>query len=109
MPVFFRNGYPVITVALPSKGEDCDFVLSPLADNVGDFIDNLKKEDGGIERAALYTKQGTKIAKSTRIDQLFVEDFDLLVNDTKYHVSVPKDCKSNINQITHAVVLLRHF
>jgi len=91
--VFFRNGYPVITVPLPSKGEDCDFMLQPLSDSVGNFIDYLKKEDGGVERASLYTKEGTKIAKSTRIDQLFLEDFDLLINDTKYHVSVPKDCK----------------
>ena len=83
----------MITVPLPSKGEDCDFMLQPLSDNVGDFIDYLKKEDGGVERAALYTKEGTKIAKSTRVDQLFLEDFDLLINDTKYRVSVPKDCE----------------
>jgi len=83
----------VITVPLPSKGEDCDFMLRPLSDSVGDFIDYLKKEDGGVERASLYTKEGTKIAKSTHIDRLFIEDFDLLINDTKYHVSVPKDCK----------------
>lgn len=93
VPVFFRNGYPVVTVCLPSKEEDCDFMVNPLSETVGNFIDNLKKEDGGIERAVLYTKQGAKIAKSTRLDQLFIEDFDLLINDTKYHVSVPKDCK----------------
>ena len=93
MPVSFRNGYPVITVALPSKGEDCDFMLNPLGDSVDDLINNLQKEDGGIERAILYTKEGTKIAKSTRVDQLFIEDFDLQINDTRYHVSVPKDCK----------------
>ena len=93
VPVFFRNGYPVVTVSLPSKGEDCDFMVNPLSETVGNFIDNLKKEDGGIERAVLYTKQGAKIAKSTRLDQLFIEDFDLLINDTKYRVSVPKDCK----------------
>lgn len=93
VPVFFRHGYPTITVALPSKGEDCDFMLNPLVDSVSDLIDNLKKEDGGIERAVLYNKQGAKIAKSTRVDQLFIEDFDLQINDTRYHVSVPKDCK----------------
>ena len=89
----------MITVSLPSKGEDCDFMLRPLSDSVGDFIDYMKKEDGGVERAALYTKGGTKIAKSTRIDQLFLEDFDLLINDTKYHVSVPKDCKYTTNSL----------
>ena len=68
-------------------------MLNPLVDSVSDLIDNLKKEDGGIERAVLYNKQGAKIAKSTRVDQLFVEDFDLQINDTRYHVSVPKDCK----------------
>ena len=93
VPVFFRHGYPTLTVSLPSKGEDCDFTLNPLVDSVSDLIDNLKKEDGGIERAVLYNKQGAKIAKSTRVDQLFVEDFDLQINDTSYHVSVPKDCK----------------
>lgn len=93
VPVSFRNGYPVITVALPSKGEDCDFMLNPLGDSVDDLINNLQKEDGGIERAILYTKEGTKIAKSTRVDQLFIEDFDLQINDTRYHVSVPKDYK----------------
>ena len=93
VPVFFRNGYPVISVSLPSKGEDCDFMLNPLNETVGDFVDHLKKEDGGIERAILYTKQGAKIAKSTRLNQLFIEDFDLLINDNKYHVSVPTDCE----------------
>ena len=93
VPVFFRNGYPVVTVSLPSMGEDCDFMLNPLTQTVSDFVDHLKKEDGGIERAVLYTKEGAKIAKSTRLDKLFIEDFDLLINDTKYHVSVPKDCK----------------
>lgn len=93
VPVFFRDGYPVMTVSLPSMGEDCEFILNPLSDSVGHLIDYLKKEDGGVERANLYTKQGAKIARSTRINQVFMEDFDLLINDTKYHVSVPKDCE----------------
>ena len=104
--MFFRNGYPVISVSLPSKGEDCDFMLNPLNETVGDFVDHLKKEDGGIERAILYTKQGAKIAKSTRLDQLFIEDFDLLINDNKYHVSVPNDCKPYSTPNTLVIVIL---
>lgn len=71
----------------------CQFTLRPLTETASDFLFSLQDEDGGIERAALYTTEGSKIAGSTGIDILMQEDFDLIINETRYRVAVPTECK----------------
>ena len=38
--------------------------------------------------------EGNKIAQSTGVDLLLSSDFDLKINDIKYRVEVPEECKS---------------
>ena len=48
--VTLRHGYPVVSVPLPSRRENCDFTLRPYLQNVGHFINNVKTEDLGVDK-----------------------------------------------------------
>ncbi|KAK0051830.1 calcium uniporter protein mitochondrial [Biomphalaria pfeifferi] len=90
--VDYRDGLPVVTLPLPSRKDTCEFTLKPISQSVGDFIQFIKAEDGGIDSVAFYTKDGSRIAKSTTIDVLMRSDFQISINDQKYSVSPPVIC-----------------
>ena len=52
--VTIRQGFPVLAVPLPSRNESCDFILRPHLQTVGDFINHVKAEDGGVDRYTFY-------------------------------------------------------
>ncbi|CAG5123129.1 unnamed protein product [Candidula unifasciata] len=87
--VFHREGLPVIALTLPSKQATCEFLLKPLTQNVGDLARFIKEEDGGIDTVSFFTKDGSRIAKSTSIDVLLRSEFDIDINGHNYHVSPP--------------------
>ncbi|XP_064630687.1 calcium uniporter protein, mitochondrial-like [Lineus longissimus] len=87
--VHYRHGLPVISVPLPSRLEKCQFTLKPITNTVGDFLSYLQKEDGGIDRAAIYSEDDLRIAKSTTIEQLFQENFKIMINDRTFQVKPP--------------------
>ncbi|KFO60479.1 hypothetical protein N302_14060, partial [Corvus brachyrhynchos] len=88
--VVYQNGLPVISVSLPSRRERCQFTLKPISDSVGVFLQQLRAEDRGIDRVAIYSADGTRVASSTGIDLLLLDDFKLIINDVTYHVRPPK-------------------
>ncbi|XP_054606159.2 calcium uniporter protein, mitochondrial isoform X2 [Nothobranchius furzeri] len=88
--VVYHNGLPVISVSLPSRRERCQFTLKPLSDCVGVFLTQLQAEDRGIDRVAVYSMDGARIASSTGIDILLLDDFKLVINDTTHHVRPPR-------------------
>ncbi|KAK6482182.1 calcium uniporter protein [Huso huso] len=88
--VVYQNGLPVISVSLPSRRERCQFTLKPISDSVGVFLQQLQAEDRGIDRVAIYSADGTRVASSTGIDILLLDDFKLVINDTTHHVRPPK-------------------
>ncbi|CAM4582329.1 unnamed protein product [Lepidochelys olivacea] len=88
--VVYQNGLPVISVNLPSRRERCQFTLKPISDSVGVFLQQLQTEDRGIDRVAIYSPDGTRVASSTGIDLLLLDDFKLVINDLTYHVRPPK-------------------
>lgn len=51
----YQNGLPVISVSLPSRRERCQFTLKPISDSVGVFLQQLRAEDRGIDRVAIYS------------------------------------------------------
>lgn len=61
-----------------------------MSHTVKDFIQQLKDEDKGIERAAVYNVEGTRISQSTGVDALLQSDFKLLINDETYSVQAPE-------------------
>ncbi|XP_030627887.1 calcium uniporter protein, mitochondrial isoform X2 [Chanos chanos] len=88
--VVYQNGLPVISVSLPSRRERCQFTLKPLSDSVGVFLQQLQAEDRGIDRVAIYSTDGTRVASSTGIDILLLDDFKLVINDTTHLVRPPR-------------------
>ncbi|NWZ95271.1 MCU protein, partial [Nesospiza acunhae] len=92
--VVYQNGLPVISVSLPSRRERCQFTLKPISDSVGVFLQQLRAEDRGIDRVAIYSADGTRVASSTGIDLLLLDDFKLIINDVSYHVRPPKRGKA---------------
>ena len=93
MTVAFKCGFPVVTIPLPSRREKCEFTLQPLSHTVKDFLQDLQTEDKGIERASVYTEDGSRISGSTGIDVLLQSNFKLVLNDDSYFVSVPDESK----------------
>ncbi|XP_078284585.1 calcium uniporter protein, mitochondrial isoform X2 [Rhinoraja longicauda] len=88
--VAYQNGLPVLSLNLPSRRERCQFTLRPISDSVGIFLKQLQAEDKGIDRVAIYTPDGNRIAASTGIDILLLDDFKLVINDVTHHVQPPK-------------------
>nr|XP_019944530.1 PREDICTED: calcium uniporter protein, mitochondrial [Paralichthys olivaceus] len=88
--VVYQNGLPVISVSLPSRRERCQFTLKPLSDCVGVFLQQLQAEDRGIDRVAIYSIDGARVASSTGIDILLLDDFKLVINDTTHLVRPPR-------------------
>ncbi|XP_041032216.1 calcium uniporter protein, mitochondrial isoform X1 [Carcharodon carcharias] len=88
--VVYQNGLPVLSLNLPSRRERCQFTLRPISDSVGVFLKQLQAEDKGIDRVAIYTPDGIRIAASTGIDILLLDDFNLVINDVTHHVQPPK-------------------
>lgn len=86
----YSRGLPQVTVPLPSRKERCRFTLKPISNSVGDFLEMLKKEDKGIDRAVILTMDDTRIASSNAIETLLQEDFKLVINDNTYNVNTPK-------------------
>ncbi|XP_063992000.1 calcium uniporter protein, mitochondrial [Diachasmimorpha longicaudata] len=87
--VDFHRGFPRITVPLPSRKERCIFTLKPITHTVGDFLDMLKFEDRGIDRASITTMDGTRIGRSNTIESLLDTHFKLIINDATYEVIPP--------------------
>ncbi|XP_012229852.2 calcium uniporter protein, mitochondrial isoform X2 [Linepithema humile] len=87
--VAYHRGLPRITVPLPSRREHCSFTMKPITHTVGNFIDMLKTEDRGIDRACITSLDGIRIASSNTIESLLEEDFKLIINDNEYVVTPP--------------------
>ncbi|XP_011695225.1 PREDICTED: calcium uniporter protein, mitochondrial [Wasmannia auropunctata] len=87
--VAYHRGLPRITVPLPSRREHCSFTMKPITHTVGNFLDMLKMEDRGIDRACITSLDGVRIASSNTIESLLEEDFKLLINDNEFIVSPP--------------------
>ena len=83
------NGLPHVTVPLPSRNELCVFALKPVSNTVGDWLEMLKQEDRGIDRAVIRNQEGVRISSRTSIQTLFDQKFILSINDTDYDVIPP--------------------
>lgn len=93
-----RGGMPQLTVPLPSRRERCRFTLRPVSHTVGDLLAMLKHEDRGIDRVTVTTNDGVRIASSSSIESLLMDDFKLTINDVEYNVDVPDRDMLNITK-----------
>ncbi|KAI6174684.1 Calcium uniporter protein [Aphelenchoides bicaudatus] len=91
LTVRVENGLPILEVPLPSREEKCRFILRPISDTIGSLCDYLKHEDKGVEIAAVYCSDGTRISRSVAIENLMLmPHFRLRLNDQYYEVSTPQ-------------------
>lgn len=73
--VKYVRGLPHITVPLPSRNERCQFTLRPVTHSVGDFLEMLKVEDRGVDRATVLNRDGVRIASACSIETLMDDEF----------------------------------
>ncbi|KAL9851268.1 calcium uniporter regulatory subunit MCUb, mitochondrial isoform 1-T1 [Geothlypis trichas] len=85
----YRHGLPVITLMLPTRSERCQFTVKPVVTTVGAFLQDVKREDKGIERAEVFAADGSKVSDATLMAVLLMNDFKLVINNTAYSVSPP--------------------
>lgn len=71
----YVRGLPQVTVPLPSRAELCQFTLRPVTHNVGDFLEMLRSEDRGIDRAIVLNENGIRIASGCSIENLMGDNF----------------------------------
>lgn len=73
--VKYIRGLPHVIVPLPSRAEKCQFALRPITHNVGDFLQMLRAEDNGIDRAIILNADGVRIAAASTIESLLDTSF----------------------------------
>lgn len=73
--VKYIRGLPHITVPLPSRNEKCQFTLKPVSHNVGDFLQMIKSEDRGIDRATILNNEGVRVSSGCTIENLMDDEF----------------------------------
>lgn len=112
----------MLTVPLPSRRERCRFTLRPVSQTVGEFLEQIKAEDHGVERAAaLAADERVRIASSDTVECLLESDFRLLINDIEYYVKSPpqerlsneevtrlSDVRNLVNQLYEALNVREH-
>ncbi|XP_068797983.1 calcium uniporter regulatory subunit MCUb, mitochondrial isoform X1 [Struthio camelus] len=98
--VNYRYGLPVITLTLPTKGERCQFTIKPMVVTLGAFLQDVQREDKGIEKAEVFATDGSKVSDATLMEVLLMNDFKLVINNTTYSVSPPKKDKLSSEHAT---------
>ncbi|XP_038647981.1 calcium uniporter regulatory subunit MCUb, mitochondrial-like isoform X2 [Scyliorhinus canicula] len=113
--VEYKHGFPVISIMLPSRKERCQFLVKPLLMNVGDLLEDLKNEDRGINSAAIFSEDGTRVSAATPISILLTNNFELVINETKYFVKPPTKDHSepsvemdNVKSLVHRLYVALH-
>jgi len=87
----FRHGFVMLSMPLPSRNELCEFALKPVSHSVKDVIQFIKDEDGGVERAAIYSPDGKRISQSTPVEILMQRDFKIVINEKEFDVIPPEE------------------
>lgn len=98
--VRYVRGLPHITVPLPSRNERCQFTLRPVTHSVGDFLEMLKVEDRGVDRATVLNRDGVRIASACLVETLMDDEFWLHLNDRQYFVKPPKRDRITSEELT---------
>ena len=52
----FQHGHPILTLNLPSRNQPVAFTCKPVTGTVGSLINDIIKEDGGVQHADIKTE-----------------------------------------------------
>lgn len=98
--VNYKHGLPVITLTLPSRKERCQFTIKPMRMTVGDFLQDIQREDKAVEKVEVFTADGSVISASTLMEILLMNDFKLSINGAKYSIHPPLKVKMSREHTT---------
>ncbi|KAK1175069.1 calcium uniporter protein, mitochondrial-like [Acipenser oxyrinchus oxyrinchus] len=98
--VEYRHGLPMISLPLPSWRERCRFSIKPMLMTVGDFLQDIRDEDKGVDRATILSLDGVQVSVTTPMDVLLMNNFQLLINDITYNVHPPVREKVSREHVT---------
>lgn len=73
----------VLSLMLPSRQETCRFYLNLQTATVGQLIDEVKREDAGIEHVHICDNNGNLLAKSYSISSLINSPFTIQLNQQR--------------------------
>ncbi|KAJ8281080.1 hypothetical protein GJAV_G00063280 [Gymnothorax javanicus] len=102
LTIQYKYGRPVLTMPLPSRKEHCRFFLRPMLMNMGDLIEDIQREDGGVTFATVLTADGQKVSSTTLLDTLLDKDFQLVINGTTYNVHSQRQEKVSSEHVMEA-------
>uniref|UniRef100_A0A8D0GZT4 Calcium uniporter regulatory subunit MCUb n=1 Tax=Sphenodon punctatus TaxID=8508 RepID=A0A8D0GZT4_SPHPU len=97
----YKYGLPVITLTLPSRKERCQFTVKPMLTTVGTFLQDVQKEDKGIQKVEVFATDGSKIPASTLMEALLMKDFNLVINNVTYNIQPSVKGKLSSEHITN--------
>ncbi|XP_039235837.1 calcium uniporter regulatory subunit MCUb, mitochondrial isoform X2 [Pipra filicauda] len=66
----YRHGLPVITLMLPTRRERCQFTVKPVVTTVGAFLQDVQREDKGIERAEVFATDKLNSEHATEMEDI---------------------------------------
>ncbi|MBN3303815.1 MCUB protein, partial [Amia calva] len=98
--VEYKHERPVLALPLPSRKELCRFSLRPLLMTVGDFLQDVQREDKGVTFAAVLNTDGVRVSSATSLDVLLDKDFQLVINDITYNVHSPPREKASSEHVS---------
>eukprot|EP00096_Caligus_rogercresseyi_P000410 TRINITY_DN10852_c0_g1_i1.p1 TRINITY_DN10852_c0_g1~~TRINITY_DN10852_c0_g1_i1.p1 ORF type:complete len:314 (-),score=89.76 TRINITY_DN10852_c0_g1_i1:551-1492(-) len=97
--ITMNRGLPYVCVPLPSRSEDCVFVLRPISQSVGDFLSMIQEEDKGVDRAVIRSStSGVRISSTAPLQTLLTQEFTLSINDKDYAVSPPESSELLVSE-----------
>ncbi|XP_078499481.1 calcium uniporter regulatory subunit MCUb, mitochondrial-like [Lissotriton helveticus] len=115
--VNYKHGLPVINVPLPSRKELCQFTVKPMVMTVGHFLQDMQREDKGIDTASILSTDGARISSNTLMEVVLRNNFTLLINNATYQVEPPIVDKvnrenasemDNIKSLVHSLYTALH-
>lgn len=66
--VTYKHGLPAITLTLPSRKERCQFTIRPMRMTVGDFLQDIQREDKAVEKVGVFAAgTNTAVALQSKI------------------------------------------
>lgn len=70
--------------------------------NVGDLIEDIQREDGGVAFATVLTADGQKVSSTTLLHTLLDKDFQLVINGITYNVHSQRQEKVSSEHVMEA-------
>ena len=83
MTITNANSDLVLSLILPSRQETCRFHLNLQTATIGQLIDEIHREDAGVEQVQIYDQHGKLLSKTYSIYSLLQSPFTIQLNQQR--------------------------